>query len=187
MKWVKIQMGCYFCTLLRVPKWDCTFYMEMYMCISFEMQKKSKKRVLNLHVIFVAVEIEPPFFIMFYQGYQKKPQKYCYRLYLNLFWKLKWAWVWTCNMFTWKVPPHLHLHHPTSTYQFFFKYKHCVFITKPIFGRKILVTYINFYVVHNFLHCITFFSSHTHILTRKNFTHPWFFLWYINVYVKSSF
>ena len=75
MKRVKIQEGCYFCTLPRAPLQVCTFHTKMYGEFHSRFRNKTKKRVLNLHVIFVALEIQPPFFIAFYQGYQKKPRK----------------------------------------------------------------------------------------------------------------
>ena len=66
-------------------------------------------------------------------------------------------------------------------------YKHFVFITKPFFARKILFTYINFYVVHNFLYYIIFFLP-THVFLQDFFfTHLWIFIWYINVYIMSYF
>ena len=65
-------MGCYFYTLPRVPLWAFTFYMEMYMCISFEMKKKQKNLHLIHMLISVAVEIQPP---VFYCMISRVPKK----------------------------------------------------------------------------------------------------------------
>ena len=120
-------------------------------------------------LIFVAVEIQPPFFYhVLTKVPKKKPQKYCYRLYLNLKFKNSSEHGFKLAMCSPEKSHHiLNLTSPLLPIIFLI-YKHSVFITKHFFTRKIPVTYINFYVVHNFLHYIFFFLP-THAFLQDFF------------------